>query len=271
MSIVLSSFFGCSVHKKATKERSEMLREVTIEKNAVSKADLEKMPVPVQKWLINSGVVGQPITRSAFVTQDIKLKLKPEQENWHKASANQLFTTQKPAFNWTMHLKLSPFIRITARDKFMKGKGEMLIKMNGLIRMGRERGYKIDEGSLQRYLGEILWLPSAAIHDSIEWEPIDELTARATLQINGVEGSGTFKFNIEGDPVSFSAWRYQGNDPGDGRKLWVNTVDEMGERNGIRVPIKTTTTWKLDEGDWDWLKITIKDIKKNISNIATLK
>ncbi|MDN5330561.1 MAG: hypothetical protein PWP35_2348 [Bacteroidales bacterium] len=36
----------------------------------------------------------------------------------------------------------------------------MLIKVNSLIPVVNEKGNKLDEGTLQRYLGEIVWFPS---------------------------------------------------------------------------------------------------------------
>jgi hypothetical protein len=33
--------------------------------------------------------------------------------------------------------------------------------------------------------------------------------------------------------------------------------------DGIKVPSKMTSTWKLEEGDWTWLKLEVTDIKYN--------
>lgn len=32
---------------------------------------------------------------------------------------------------------------------------------------------------------------------------------------------------------------------------------------GIKVPAKMTSTWKLDAGDWTWLKLEVMDIEYN--------
>jgi hypothetical protein len=37
--------------------------------------------------------------------------------------------------------------------------------------------------------------------------------------------------------------------------------------NGVKIPVKLTATWKLDEGDWTWLKLEITEIKYNIKSL----
>ena len=47
------------------------------------------------------------------------------------------------------------------------------------------KGKEIDQGALLRYLGEIVWVPSAALSDYITWEEMDSTTARATMSYEG--------------------------------------------------------------------------------------
>lgn len=42
-------------------------------------------------------------------------------------------------------------------------------------------------------------------------------------------------------------------------------VSEHVVMNGVKIHVKVTATWKLDEGDWAWLKLQIKDIKYNFN------
>ena len=54
--------------------------------NAVTEADLQRLPPIVQQWLRHSGVVGKPMVNSLRLTQSGKMKLKPE-GNWMNFSA----------------------------------------------------------------------------------------------------------------------------------------------------------------------------------------
>lgn len=236
---------------------------VEFDTSKVSAEQLAELPLPVAKWLKVSGVVGKEKTHTVWLQQQAKMKMKPEQESWYKATAEQAFSIPNPAFVWKVNMKMSPFFKIAGRDKFVDGKGEMQIKLFSLLNIVNEKGTKMDEGSLQRYLGEIVWFPSAALSPFISWETIDSLTAKASMEYKGTKGSGTFYFNEKGDFVQYKAHRYKGNEPGAKRYEWVIDVQEYAIKNGMKIPVKMTATWKLDEGDWTWLNLEITDIKYN--------
>lgn len=160
-------------------------------------------------------------------------------------------------------LKMNSFLNFKGRDKFEDGKGEMLIKMNSLFNVVDECGEKIDEGSLQRFLGEMVWFPSLALKGYISWEQINENTAKATMSYKGSSGSGTFYFNSNGELTKFSALRFKGNEAGAKRYQWEINITDYGTFEGIKVPVKMTSTWKLDNEDWTWLKMEVTDIRYN--------
>lgn len=234
-----------------------------LENSKVTAEQLAELPTPVAKWLKVSGVVGKEKSHTVWLKQKAKMKMKPEQESWNEATAEQVFSIQEPSFVWKVNMNMSPFIKIAGRDRFVEGKGEMLIKIFSMINIVNAQGSKMDEGTMQRYLGEIVWFPSAALSPFISWETIDSLTAKASMEYKGTKGSGIFYYNEKGDFVKYSALRYKGNEPDAKRHEWVIDVNEHALVNGVKVPVKMTATWKLDEGDWTWLEMEISDIKYN--------
>ena len=229
----------------------------------VTADDIKSVPPPVQKWLSRSGIIGKPFISSGKLIQKAELKMSPDQDKWLNASAIQYTFSREPAFIWAVDVKMNKFLHFRGRDKFENGKGEMLIKMNSLLSVVDEKGEKMDEGTLQRYLGEIVWFPSMALSQDITWEEIDDSTAVATMEYLGTMGSGTFNFNQDGDFTSFSALRYKGNEADAGRFEWIISVEEYKTFEGIRVPSKMTATWKLEDKDWTWLKLEVSDITYN--------
>ncbi len=221
------------------------------------------LPAPVKKWLHASGATGKPTISVGKIIQKAEIKLKPDQNNWMHASAVQYSTIDNPAFIWIVDVKMNGLLSFQGRDKFENGKGEMLIKMNSLINVVNEEGEKLDEGTIQRYLGEMVWFPSLALSPYITWEQINDTTAKATMSFKGTKGSGTFYFNSDGDFTKFSALRYSGNEADAKRHEWILLVNSYKTFEGIKVPAKMTATWKLDEMDWTWLKLEITDIKYN--------
>ena len=232
--------------------------------SVVQSDEVKDLPTPVKKWLTNSGTIGKESVSFVRLKQKALMKMKPEQEDWLMATAKQYFRVERPAFVWRVNLKMMPFIDITGRDLFVEGKGEMLIKLLSIISVVDEKGEKIDQGTMQRYLGEIVWFPSAALSPYIQWAQIDSLSAKATMNYYGKNASGTFYFNEQGDFIKYSALRYMGNEPDAKPEEWVISVQENRKMNGIRIPVKMEATWKLKTGDWTWLKLEVEDIEYNI-------
>lgn len=226
-------------------------------------AAAEALPAPVKTWLLKSGALEREPVWLGRITQQARMRTKPEDPAWREATALQYTRANTPAFIWTVKMPLLPGLRILGRDSFLGGKGQMRITLNGLISLVHARGSQIDEGSLQRYLGEIVWFPSLATLPEIRWEGIDSLTARATLKTGGTSGSATFHFDEAGDFVRFEALRYRDARPGAGRYPWVLTVQAYRRFEGVRIPSRMQATWRLPGGDWTWLELEISDLKTN--------
>lgn len=225
---------------------------------------IQNLPLPVQRWLNHSGIVGKPFIQKVFLTQEARMKMKPDQTKWAKARAWQYVDVETLSFFWKVDMKMMG-VPVKGRDRLLDGKGEMLIKVGGLIPVvDVADNAKINSGALLRFLGEIVWYPSAALHPAIQWEAIDSLSAKATIRAAGMEEQGIFTFNAEGDLMRFSAMRYMGSEENAEKKEWVIETIESGERGGIRMPVKSKATWMLEEGPWTWLEIEITNIYYNI-------
>jgi hypothetical protein len=262
VSIVLFSYYH--FQKIIQQETTQLLnKNVSTENRTLNESDLTTLPGPVKKWLNHSGVVGKLFISYGKVEQVAEMQMKPEQDNWLTATAIQYTTINNPAFIWSVDVTMNRLLNFQGRDKFEDGKGEMWIKMNSLFNIVNERGEKLDEGTVQRYLGEMVWFPSLALSPYITWEQIDDNTAKATMTYKGTSGSGTFYFNSNGDVIKFSALRYKGNETNAKRYHWEMNILDYKIFEGIKVPAKMTSTWKLDEKDWTWLKLEVTDIKYN--------
>lgn len=261
---VVFSYSNSLYENFISRETSALFSETSYDNSQILEDnDIGHLPPPVQKWLKNSGALGQATIHNGRVEQKILLKMKPDQKNWYPAEALQYTFVDKPAFIWKVDVEMNNLVNFKGRDKFAGGKGEMLIKLNSLIKIVDEQGEKLDEGTIQRYLGELVWFPSLAISPFVVWEEIDEFSAKATINYKNTSGSGTFVFNEKGDFVKFTALRYKGNEPDAKRYEWVLTVDDYAVFEKIKVPSKMKATWKLDEGDWTWLNLEITNIRYN--------
>lgn len=262
--VSMIAFGHYSFQKQVQRETNSILSTFKISTGKViTENEINDLPEPVKNWLRHSHVIGKPHISVGKVIQKAEMKMKPDQEKWMKATAIQYTNIDDPAFIWMVDMEMNKVLQVEGRDRFENGKGEMLIKLNSLFSIVDEQGEKLDEGTMQRYLGELVWFPSLALSPYITWEQVSDTSAKATMTYKGTTGSGTFSFNSDGDFTKYSAMRYQGNEPDAKRYEWVLLVEDYKTFEGIKVPAKMTATWKLDEGDWTWLKLEIADLKYN--------
>ncbi len=258
-------YFSFRFKNRLKQEQVELFnKSENSSKKKVNADDISTLPSIIQKWLTNSGIVGNPMISNVHLTQELDLKLKPEQADWNKGVAEQYFTIQPPAFNWSLNTQMNPLLRIVGRDKFENGKGEMLIKLLSLITVADEKNdEKVNQATLQRYLAEIVWFPSAALSNYIHWESLDDNSARATMKYNGTEGSGIFHFEDGGQFKKFVAMRFKDAKDKEPTK-WTVIATKSEERNGIIIPTECEAIWSLQDKEWTWLKLKIKDISYNL-------
>ncbi len=244
-------------------EISELLSKIDKKSSKIITEDMTSgLPAPVQKWLNNSGIVGKEEIKNVFLKQKVLMKMKPDQEDWSDATAEQYFNAQTPAFIWKVNMQMMPFISLAGRDKFENGKGEMLIKVLSLLPVVDEKeNEKINISTLQRYLAEIVWFPSTALNPSVSWEEINDFSAKATMNYNGTMGSGVFYFDEDGNFTKFSAMRYMSGEENAELREWIVEVKESKVMEGIKIPVKIHAIWNLDEGEWNWLQLELTYIK----------
>lgn len=232
----------------------------------LDKEKVKNLPKIVQIWINNSGILNRDIINVGKIIQKAKLKMKPEQEDWYEASAIQYSTVKVPAFVWFVDVKMNDLLFVYGRDKYENGKGSMIIKINSLIKVVDEKGAKLDEGTLQRYLGEMVWLPNVALSPYVVWKEINDTVAEATMSYNGVSGTGRFYFNKNGDVVKYQALRYMGNNPDAKKFNWVMTITDYKVFEGVKIPSKMFATWEMENKNWTWIQLEVVDIKYNISS-----
>jgi len=258
------SYGSWSFDRMVNDELNSFLPAKKTEKRIVTAEMIDELPPVVQRWLKRSNIVGKEIIQIAHQKQSGEMKTKPE-GSWMSVDAEQYTLTNPPGFIWIADVKAAPFLHLSGRDKYENGRGHMLIKLFSLIPVVDAKGKEIDQGALLRYLGEIVWVPSAALSDYIAWEEMDSTTARATMSYGGITASGIFKFDENGDFVSFEADRYYYRKEGSTLEKWVISAKKNYRKfEGIRVPVTLSVTWEFETGDFTWYKLEIREINYNL-------
>jgi hypothetical protein len=177
--------------------------------------------------------------------------------------AEQYYVTNPPAFIWKVKMKAFPIISVRGRDLFFQAKGNMLIQIPPFINVANAHGFEIDQGTLVRYLNEIMWFPTAYLNEYIKWESINSNSVKATITHGGVTASAILYFDYEGKLTNFKAQRYYTEGNKSSLETWTTPIKEYKDINGMRLPAKGEGVWKLDSGDFPYIKVEITDMEYN--------
>ena len=251
-----------SFNRQAGREIEALFIQPAAESSFIEPDMLNDLPAPVQRWLTYSGVVGREVIQTVYLKQTGEMKLNPDQEKWIKSEAEQSFNAIQPQFIWRVSTSMFG-LPVVGRDDYNDGQGKMLIKLVGLIPVVNLGGNQnLSESTMQRYLGEIIWFPTAALSPYITWEPIDDVSAKATMEYAGIKGSATFYFDQNGKPVRVLIPRYRDvNDlePTD----WEAEITEFEQLNGLMIPVKGEASWLLEDGKFTWYRFSVHGVRYN--------
>ncbi|TVP87253.1 MAG: hypothetical protein EA344_02075 [Alkalicoccus sp.] len=260
----LFGFAGRRFHRETIREIKELLTyEPAPREWIVTEEQTEELPEPVQHWLKKSGMTGRPNIHTAALKQEGSMRLKPEQEKSFPAAAEQFITTDYPSFIWSVKMKMQPGFSVAGRDWYRFGQGEMIIKAASVFPIVTVRNNKkANQSTLQRYLLEMAWYPSAALSPFVSWKAVDDYTATAVMSYCGCTGEGTFHFSEAGELVRLSAYRFRDKDDEEPTE-WTADALEYMEVDGIRMPYRIAVSWMLPEGKFTWYTFAVTDIRLN--------
>lgn len=235
-------------------EVHSLLTSAQTEGSVVTDEALTTLPPIVQSWLRQSGVVGKPAVHLVYLEQRGQMKMKPR-GGWMSFNAKQIITVIEPQFVWAVQLKMG--LPIAGRDKYIAGRGNMLIQVASILPVVNATGPETDQGSLLRYLAEISWCPSAALQPWLTWEQTGPLSAKAILSNRGQVVEGQFTFTQEGDFAGFEAQRYYARPTGPTLERWTIKAVDWKEFGGVRIPARCEVSWQLKEGTFTWLELEV--------------
>ncbi|MEZ4256186.1 MAG: DUF6544 family protein [Polyangiales bacterium] len=227
--------------------------------SVVRAEELTKLPTPVRRWMEASGVVGKPRAHTVRLRQRGIMRTAPGGAEM-RVRAEQYFRVDEPAFLWFVDVESFGGL-IAGRDTFRGARGRMYITLGGLVPVADGQGPTFDQGAALRYLGEIIWFPSAALSPAVHWTPVDDRRARATLAMGRDAVSADFTFDEHGRCVRLEAKRYYA-----GKTLedWDIPISAWRTFHGVTVPARGGAVWHLKEGDFSYYDWEIVDVEANV-------
>jgi hypothetical protein len=211
-------------------------------------AEIEGLPHPAARYFRTVLHSGQPIVVGARLVQQGGFRTGDANGGWQPFTATQAVSTWPPGFVWDARIRVAPGLRVHVRDAYVIGAGSMHAAVLGLVPVINAHDTpELAAGALQRYLAEAVWLPTALLpSQGVQWAPIDDSTARATLTHGGTTVSLEFRFNTEGEIVgAFTPSRYREVEGAYEPTPWECRYTTYIERDGMRIPLEGEVEWHL--------------------------
>jgi hypothetical protein len=233
------------------------------ETQTASFKDFDRLPAPVAKYFRLVLKEGQPHIRSANLTQVGEFQVDKEDNSWSQFEAKQYFSANPPSMVWDARIRMAPLLDVQVRDAYMVGQGSMQAKILALVPVVNEHSKpELNAGALQRYLAELVWLPTALLpSDRLKWSAIDSHKALATLTDNHTTVSLEFRFNDLGEITGvFAPARYREVNGKYEPTPWAGYFYNYQEKDGMRIPTEGYVEWQLGDRAFPYWKGKIVEV-----------
>ncbi|MBX2875229.1 MAG: hypothetical protein KTR30_24135 [Saprospiraceae bacterium] len=213
---------------------------------------LKDLPLPVQRYFKYAMAEGQ-----AYIRQ-VKLKHKgwfrqSLKHRWKPIRGEEYFTCFPPGFLWRG--KLSWF---SAVDKYIRGKGNLKVKLLSILPIVNAKGKATDQGEFLRWLAEAVWFPTALLpSERLSWTPVDEQSAKIHYADKHIQVEGVFHFNEMGQITHFKAKRHMDDER---LEKWTTHCKDYRLVQALQVPFYAEAVWNLPDGDFCYAKFEVEEI-----------
>lgn len=233
-------------------------------RSTVTEDDLIGLPVPVQRYMHYSRVVGKPWIDTVRLQYSGTFRLAMDKP-WMSLDATQFYTVNPPGFLWKATFRMLGVPFMLATDTFTNGHGHMVGKLAGLYTIVEGHGKEVDQGTMARYLQEMSWFPVAYLGDCVHWESVDAHCADVTLCVGDNSVTGRMYFDDIGRLLTFVADRYAGSNNDYQLKTWSTPITEYAEINDMMIPITGFGVWQEASADFAYIHVHITDLEYNVS------
>lgn len=213
--------------------------------------ELECLPAPVQRYFRASLQDGQPMVAAVKVGHTGRFDMSEHGEHRRPFCSTQSVTAGPPGFVWDGRIALLPGLQVKVHDAYLAGKGILHASLFGLLTLAEVRGTpELAHGELMRFLAEAAWYPTALLpSQGVEWEPVDDTSAKASLRDHNVTVTLLIRFDARGLIASVRA-------DARGRMVagsvvptpWEASCRDYAVRDGMLVPFEGEVAWLLPEG-----------------------
>jgi len=262
--IIMTIVSACKYPKKLyTDEMQNISSQFAEASGILSQTEISHLPEPIKKYFHHCGFVGLKNHNYAeIVWEHSSIKMKPDKK-WMKLKTKQFNAVAEPARLAYMKANLMGIIPFEGRDKYHNGNGHMYGTLANLFKVFDVDNKETSEGAAIVLLAEALLVPCIALQKYIVWENVDSLTANARFIHQGINVGGTFHFNHKGEYTKFTTNERPYSKPDGTYELIPYTIliQSYQKQNNMLIARDVSAIWHLPEGDFEYWKGSVKEIR----------
>jgi len=231
--------------------------------------DTRDLPLPVQKYLAYTGVIGKEKVQNVRIICDGMFRPDPRKGLVPMVSEQYNFFDKPSRF---YYIKLKMFgIPVVGVHSYKDATASMRIKIASLFQVADAKGEIMNKAETVTIFNDMCLLaPASLIDKRIKWETIDPLTVKATFTNNESTISALLYFNEKGEIVNFVSDDRCLTTTGEEfrQARWSTPVRDYKDFNGVKLASYGEAVWNLPEGDYCYGQINIKEVVPNFYNFT---
>lgn len=234
-------------------------------KEILSEADIQHLPIIVQKYIRYTGSVGKEKVYNFKAEFSGGIRSNPGEEYMQLKSAQYNFMKNPARLFYIEAKKMG--IPAVGTHIYQNEKAIFKIKLLSLFTVVDASGEMMDQGETVTVFNDMCFIaPATLIDNRITWESIDDLTVKAIFTNGKIKISAILYFNEKGELVNFiSNDRYDTDGKTYKNYPWSTPVKSYVDINCYRLPAGADLIYSRPDGEFTYGQFQLKDIKYNCS------
>lgn len=233
------------------------------ERDLLTERDLAHLPDPVRRYVLRSGFVGRPKVRAFRVVARGRIRATPD-DPWMPFTAEQQNTLHPPSRFFHMRARKAG-LPVDVLHVFRDAHATMQAKVLSLIPVVDGRGPEMDRAETVTLFNDLaLMAPGALADPGIEWETVDERTARGRFTAWDRTISATLVFDDQDRLVDFVSQDRAASPDGKRwiRQPWSTPAEVYQDLGGLRVMRYGEGRWHPDGAEpYAYLEFELVDLE----------
>jgi hypothetical protein len=243
---------------------AELARQPVQEARALVEADLDRLPLPVRRYVAASGAVGRPVPQNVRVEFDALMRRKPGDHGMRSRSV-QVNVFGRPARMFLMRSRMFG-LPVRALHLYRNEQATFQVRVASLVNVVDLEGPRISAAETVTVLNDLTFMaPGALVGDRLSWRPIDDRSAQVTFTNGPHRVSATLLFSDRDELVDF--WSDDRPDASTGHYVpmrWRTPMSEYREVAGLRLPTRGQAVYDRPDGPFTYGEFSLRSLAYDV-------